>query len=125
MPEIKSLTISTRKWLHGGRRGPYRAALLDLDTQRMCCLGFLGIACGLKPDDILNVGTPACVDTKHKKIWPKAARPRGGNNTAWVKAAIRINDGESEIKGKLSLEQRKRALRKHFRSIGIALRFTP
>lgn len=55
----KSFTIDVRKWYRG--LGDWGSALLRSDGQ-MCCLGFYALACGFKPEDILDIATPAGIN---------------------------------------------------------------
>lgn len=51
------LTIKRSEWLHG--EGGRVSRLLRATDNKMCCLGFLGIACGLTRDEILGKSEPS------------------------------------------------------------------
>jgi hypothetical protein len=55
------LTIDRKRWLRGDRD----SALLRPDG-KMCCLGFLGLACGLTTADIYDIASPASVLNREK-----------------------------------------------------------
>lgn len=40
------------------------------DNGTMCCLGFVGVACGIKEKDLFDVADPFDLTGKAKKIWP-------------------------------------------------------
>ena len=50
------LIIDRTKWLRG--EGASVSYLLREQDQKMCCLGFYSIGCGLKPSEIKNVQAP-------------------------------------------------------------------
>jgi hypothetical protein len=50
------LIIDRNKWLRG--EGSKNSYLLRSADQKMCCLGFYSLQCGLKPSDIANKRTP-------------------------------------------------------------------
>lgn len=60
------LVIIRSKWLRGERP----SYLLRQRDRKMCCLGFLGLACGLTKENILNVKIPVR-PILGKSIWPK------------------------------------------------------
>jgi len=59
MSYAKAFTIQRSRWLRGGKRTTY---LYDQDGQ-MCCLGFYGVACGIKTEDLQDLGVPSDVGT--------------------------------------------------------------
>ncbi len=57
MMELKKFIVQKSKWLRG--EGPSR--LPRSCDNKMCCLGFVSLACGLERDDILDVSLPSGV----------------------------------------------------------------
>lgn len=76
-------TVKRSKWVRGGRFG--RSLLLNEDGN-MCCLGFLGEACGVPTDQLGGVGMPQSVIDYNK--YPTGDEPDGIN---WDKFA-NVND---------------------------------
>jgi len=62
-------TIPRDKWLRG--EGFEVSSLLRASDGKMCCLGHFGLACGLNPERLENVGTPSniAVDVPEVDIW--------------------------------------------------------
>lgn len=54
--EVKSFTVKRSKWLRGEGHG--NSYLLRPNDGKMCCLGFLGIACGAEKEDIFDNENP-------------------------------------------------------------------
>lgn len=54
------LVIDRNRWLRGeaSESYPSESYLLRSSDGKMCCLGFLALACGARPEDITNVRTP-------------------------------------------------------------------
>lgn len=49
------LVIDRSKWMRGEEKP---GKLLRKSDGKMCCLGFFSLACGLKPDEIIELGEP-------------------------------------------------------------------
>ncbi len=62
------LVINRDKWLRG--EGAFESKLLRREDGKMCCLGFLGLACGLSESDIMGKATP--VDALNDGKYPEA-----------------------------------------------------
>lgn len=65
MSDIKELLIDRSKWFRG-RRGT-DSRLVRLFDKKMCCLGFLGIACGVPIEKMIDVSDPTGADDQ---AWP-------------------------------------------------------
>lgn len=110
----KTLTISRKKWLRGSGEG----VLLQTGGERkMCCLGFLTRACGLKglggkmmPAD-LRVKIPGLVSYK---ISTGCANSGLGNKLA------EINDDTN-----LTEKEREKRIREGFKKLGVKVKFVP
>lgn len=58
------LVIDRSKWLRG--EGSSKSSLLRTSDGKMCCLGFLGLACGIAPDRLKGNSNPHDVTGR----WP-------------------------------------------------------
>lgn len=118
MTTPKELVIDRARWL----RGELDSMLLRPRDQKMCCLGFLGLACGYEPDRIRGLGTPKdCADD----MWPSEVLDEEDDDllivqdSFWTDRAIDINDCDA-----YSEARREAELIAHFAKIGITLTFT-
>lgn len=117
---LKNLTIDRRRWKRGN---PDDSTLLT-ETGQMCCLGFLGRACGLSPDQLRQGASPKTAGGS-KDVWPSGVIDELRStmncpvNSAWTDNAIFINDADE---GEYKLD-REYFLKQHFKKIGINLRF--
>jgi len=59
------LVIDRKRWLRG--EGSEGSMLLRSIDDKMCCLGFYGIACGLTPERIRDAETPSDVPVQSFK----------------------------------------------------------
>lgn len=75
------LTIDRRKWWRG--QGSINSTLLSTtepNEGKMCCLGFLSLACGYDEKDIRNLRTIECLveklanDSRDPKDWEQASK---------------------------------------------------
>lgn len=126
------LKIDRSKWLRGG---PGR--LLD-EAGMMCCLGFLGKACGINKADMLHVGQPSEISSeprRNKAVWERLRTERPLPGKALVALApepfepepscygelplIWINDN-----GKITEKRREKLLTEEFAKIGVEVEFT-
>lgn len=62
---METLVIQRTKWL----RGEHESFLLR-DDGKMCCLGFLGMKCGLSEEDIYEEQFPSDSSSENKSKWP-------------------------------------------------------
>ena len=58
--------VDRKKWYRG--RGVVKSKLLRVDG-KMCCIGFVGIQCGIEPSLLLNKGTVEKVSLP-RSLWP-------------------------------------------------------
>lgn len=108
MPEIKELVIDRALW------GPFK---LLREDGRMCCLGHLGLACGVPKTAMLNRALP-CDLNKERRLYPMSPTICDEN---WVSVCSAINDSRHS-----SLEEKEAKLIKafsDFRGDGIKLSF--
>jgi len=113
------LVIERAKWY----RGMVGSRLLDGDGQK-CCLGFYGLACGLKEKQLLGRGEPCEV---RSDLWPDTCVTYLADaeyvarwfQTSWTTKAIQINDDETS-----SPKSRERDLIAHFAKVGVDVEFT-
>ena len=67
MSKKKSFTINRKKWLRG--EGDDDSRLLRSTDNKMCCLGFLGKACGISSACLSGRGMP---NTIRMPEWPRS-----------------------------------------------------
>lgn len=107
---ITSLVIDRSKWLTGREaldaEKDKAPRLLSPTTGRMCCIGFLCLAEGLKEDQIKNHGMPAGIDYETQLTTTDEVRAQS------------INDSQYDV------ERKERELIKVFADHDIALSFT-
>lgn len=91
------LTIKRKEWLRG--EGTERSYLVRKSDNRKCCLGILGIACGLSPDMLRGLVTPSDFAAAHRDIalpphyqWTVARGVFMSSDAA--QEAMRINDAK-------------------------------
>lgn len=77
-------TVYRSKWL----RGDTTESRL-YDGSRMCCLGFLGVACGISQEDMKDLCLPSEVVTE---AWPKGTLD-GKNDSDTIVLIVDYNDG--------------------------------
>lgn len=111
---MKTLIISRRKWLRGDNGD---ASQLRVTGGKMCCLGFLGLACGLKKAQILDADSPETVDRSLWDKWSKGMITRG-INSALCQEMMDTNDTMD-----LEEEFRETKLKKLFKRIGYKVEF--
>jgi hypothetical protein len=75
-----NLVIERSKWLRG--EGWNESYLLRSADNKMCCLGFFGLACGLEPERIKDVASPEDIpigyDASHREEWARFASEAEG-----------------------------------------------
>jgi hypothetical protein len=125
------LTIDRKKWLRG--EGSATSLLLRRGDGKMCCLGFYGLACGLKETDILGISNPnyliagfASVESHNR--WVKAKK--GGawlfdqtNPSLWsndCKMLMTINDALPRC---LSQKEREQKIKNIFAKHNVQVKF--
>ena len=81
---ITKLLIDRARWVNGCTRKYLGLSLLLNKEGNMCCLGFLGKACGLTDKQLVGNGGPSCVPLLN---WPKEILFRNIEDEI-----IRIND---------------------------------
>lgn len=102
---IKTLTIYRNFWgMHN---------LLSDTGNRMCCLGHLGLACGIPKEKMRSVGSPSSLEDKFNAKYPKQF------TETFFDQAVVINDQED-----LTTKEKEEKLRILFKRYGVQLRFT-
>ena len=114
---ITEFTVKRSRWLRGK---PGQGALCN-EEWKMCCLGFLGVACGIKAKDLFNEGEPS--DTLYRGVaetdqWPDGFFTDDNQETSPVKDIMACNDSD-----KLSDQEREEELREAFAGFGITVKF--
>lgn len=62
------LVITRSKWFRG--EGGHRSKLIRGSDGKMCCLGFLGLACGVPKTYLLNKTSPTSISLIFRDKWP-------------------------------------------------------
>lgn len=129
--KIREFTVRTKEWARGALENEREAALrvhagsLDAttvqefgDTGTMCCLGFLGEACGYTPEAMLAKGMPSDLsdDNRWNRRVPKLLR---NDTTESILDQISVINDNKEINDKV----RKDRLRRAFKKAGVTIRF--
>jgi hypothetical protein len=106
------LVIDRSRWLRG--EGPSTSSMIRLRDEKMCCLGFFGLACGIERDRLLNRLVPTILQSPN---WPVWLVDLGGNTT---EARLLMNTNDSEA---MSGAEREAALTAVFASHGVEVEF--
>lgn len=116
--EIERLVIKRSEWYRG--RGPNNSQLVCMNGEK-CCLGFLGVECGIDLAHLLTatpIGTILGGRDAVRGEWPDGIFTLGGANSAWTSQAMSINDDDRMGDG-----LREERLIEHFALISIELSF--
>lgn len=132
-------TVDRSKWLTkevlGVQGGPISSELLHASSGLMCCLGHLGLACGIKPAALAGSYYPTNVPTKEDRaLFPEGLLVEGPGSPMGSKVMYRIaalNDGaDYEDTGfergqmeNMTQAQREAALTEEFAKLGITVKF--
>jgi hypothetical protein len=119
-PKAKKLTalVIDRKMWWRGHSDNSALVMNYYETNKMCCLGFLGKACGIKVGDMAGIVTPHDSEQTYVwKKWPAWVNVEVGDSP-WVKTAVKINDNE-----KCTEALREKKLITHFAKNGVKLSF--
>lgn len=102
------LVIDRSKWLRGEGGGD--SCLLRPSDGKMCCLGFVGLACGLTAKELTNKSAPLDVPSS---LWPDFLQQTDGSDRF-----VEINDDEH-----ISDVVREADLRLEFEKHGVRVEF--
>lgn len=121
------VVINRSMWLRG--TGSHSSFLVRYSDEKMCCLGFLGIACGIDKAEMVGRTSPSDIsrDICHK--WPEGSLvphqsgsyvvTKGGlSNSKIIRDAIEHNDDQS-----IDETSREILLKKDLLELGIQLEF--
>lgn len=123
--DFTELVIDRKRWL----RGEEKSALVRKFDKKMCCLGFLGRACGIRRKDMVAVARPERLNSSSDiKKWP-AWLVSFIEMPAWQDAdyfdtgrlgqqLMSLNDNQ-EISDKM----REYKLKRKFKSVGLEVEF--
>ncbi len=116
---MKTLVIDRKRWARGGNGGA--SALLN-NEGNMCCLGFLGKACGAPANRLLERSLPSDTKTESHEFgywsnlanipWPKGIEFKPEDDIAALNDDIILTD-----------EERESALKPLFLKLGYRLKF--
>ena len=126
--DVKEFTVIRNRWVRGAGGGDEAGDETHLANRHgLCCLGFLGLACGLSEKQMEEIGTPAAFINENPFIpyvWPEkltrtlCAFPPLAENSEICTQIININDSTE-----ISESARENSLIKEFASIGIKVNF--
>lgn len=122
--QIKKLTIDRRKWLRGPEGDSYLLRGVD---GKMCCLGFLGKACGISDAVMRDRDTPAALSAISVRKFPEGFTvikdvQEERENTDACDKLISINDGSWGVEVN-SEKDREEKLKTEFKKLGIEVEF--
>jgi hypothetical protein len=63
---VTEFTVERSRWHRG--KGPQGSSLLRSVDGKMCCLGFLGIACGHSPEELEGVSVPSYLESQSREL---------------------------------------------------------
>ena len=117
---ITKLTIDRKRWLRGTGSG----LLLDRSNNKMCCLGFYSIACGLPKKLITNHGCPADIEMIYDMPLPEPMQWLRSMDFGRVKSS-QLADKLMRANDKISLdpEVREERITRYFAKKGIEVEF--
>lgn len=98
-------TVQRSKWIRGANDKVATSMLLD-SQGNMCCLGFLGEACGIPREQLLAVGTPELVHSSYRNRWPAGILRSAGHDSGATKMIIINNDSNSNLMSDAAREAR-------------------
>lgn len=116
-----TLIIDRRLWARGGRNSRHSKLLVG---GKLCCLGFHALACGLRKDEIEDMGTPRSAIVQHKLDIPEGMRFLFGDSidhpphSAAARTLMEINDDEQ-----ITDDEREKQLTTVFTQYGWAVTF--
>ena len=109
---ITRFVVRRERWLRGGEC----ESALNI-RGKFCCLGFLGLACGASPKDLVGRDTPR--DAIGIVPWPKGlVSGRSRSDTRLGDSIVAVNDD-----GKYEEDVREARLTMLFKKIGITVVF--
>lgn len=112
--KLTKLFIDRSKWFRGADEG-----LLRNSQGKMCCLGFVAMACGARTDRILNVGEP---ENLPRFSWPEGFLTTDDEGNVWnstiVEKLIDYNDSSG-----YSDKKRESLIKSGFKKLGIDVEF--
>ena len=88
------LIINREMWIRGPNQ---RSFLIREIDEKMCCLGFLGLACGISSKELEGRSRPADVNDRSDDLWPLLAQPAIDGcrrDSELVDELINVNDGK-------------------------------
>lgn len=122
--DVKEFTVIRSQW-NRGASGTDRQSHLK-NEHGFCCLGFLGLACGLSEDDMFHVGSPASGAIVLKiQAWPASLlsleKASGVNSIENSKVCFQIIEANDSTV--IDDKEREIILTNEFASIGIKVNF--
>lgn len=110
-------TIQRSRWYRGD--GGMDSKLVRGDGT-MCCLGFLGEACGLPTEVMRDLSTPDAMSKEYRVLWPSGILDTHGIDTLTTHKLVTANDARGMPDG-----VREEELTALFKTIHIDVEFVP
>lgn len=111
------ITIERKSWIRGDQG--LKFTCLFRDDGHMCCLGFLGAACGIPLEEMLGRKTPAGLETDELyKLYPIGIRKIDPDGFSLIGRLIVANDSPQ-----LSEEERESKVRELMAEGGVEVDF--
>ncbi len=115
MKKLK-VVVDREKWCRGQKNG--NPALVT-GSRTMCCLGFVGVACGFTKKEMLLLTSPGQISYSAKnKTWPKGMLNKYDFASTLTNNLVDINDSIM-----MNDSVRERKLKKTAKEIGIEFQF--
>lgn len=114
-PSPRKLVIDRSRWYRG--QGAEGSRLIREEDGKMCCLGFLGLACGIPAEHLQGYLTPSAVAPKHIGKWPTGLFI-GGTLSTTCELLMHRNDAPAYLPS-----VREELLQEAFETIGIEVEF--
>ncbi len=111
-------TIDRSKWIRG--EGWHNTCLYRPKDDKLCCLGFFSLACGLTKEDIANKKAPRDIEDKLHLYPDWALEVDLYDQGTFLNYIIDVND---ELSKYISEEDREKELTNLFSNLGIEVEF--
>jgi hypothetical protein len=128
--KLKELVIRKSKWWRGKNYTEvdpgYGSSALRLPNGKMCCLGFLGKACGFTDAELLGKSFPRTTHYSLQDRWPRGLiGAEEAVEGSIFKTGREDNIGQINDTPHLSDEERAKELAPLFAKLGYKLKFIP
>lgn len=120
-----NLVIKRSQWLRG--EGPKHSKLIRSSDNKMCCLGFFGLACKVPPSMMIDISSPEDIKEGNdvsKEQWTAESNEGAylfdnTNDMSYVCYDLMTDNDDPALRD----EHRENNIKNHFASIGVAVEF--